>query len=137
MRNVRLLSVEYILELIIYIILSLIYYKFVSENPFKLEDLMVLAGLWLAIFAYRLVFLQIPLAGIASLYFFSGNCSGAKMMRGVVNAVTFMFIVFIVSVFSPVVSGFLEPERVAIPGAVLISTLLSPLVWFWLKKLIT
>lgn len=117
-------------ELLMYMILSLLHYFTLTDRDFSFDDLYVIVGLWLAVIVYRLIFLQLPISWALSYYWAAEASYRAKVLTGLINFTTFIVIIYIISLFSPVVAGFLEPERLFIPVMVLISTTISPILTY-------
>lgn len=128
MNNIKSKILEIGCELLIYIVLSLIHYLIITERQVDFEDVYVVIGLWLAMAIYRLIFLQLPLSWGGAFYWAKGNSYRDKMLTALINFSTFVLVISLSSLFSPVVAGFLEPERIFMPGMVLISTTISPIL---------
>lgn len=129
MRYLKLRSLELGCELVLYIILSSIYYFATRNKGLSLDDMYVVLALWLAMVAYRLLYLQLPISWIFIHYLPVENRIRAELLKGGVNFSTFIVVIALASLFSPVVAGFLEPERIFIPVIALISTTFSPLIF--------
>lgn len=119
-------------ELVIYMILSLLHYIIVTGRYINFEDIYVVIGLWLAVAVYRLVFLQLPISWAAAFWWANGFSYREKVLTGIINFTTFIVVIYLSSLFSPVVAGFLEFEKIFIPGIVLISTTISPVIIYLL-----
>lgn len=124
---------ELLSEFIIYLLMSLIHYVLTTENNTSFDDAYVIAGLWLAICVYRLIFLQLPIAWLVSHFLIEGDNFIARLKLGGVNFVTFIVVISFSSLLSPIVASFLEPDRIFIPVTVLIATTLSPIAVFIIK----
>lgn len=128
MNNFKSKALEISWELIIYIVLSLGHYTIFTKRQADFDDVYVVIGLWLAIAVYRLIFLQLPLSWAISFYWAKGSGYREKMLTGLINFSTFILVIYISSFFSPVVAGFLDSDKIFIPGMVLISTTISPIL---------
>lgn len=128
MNQIKSKFLELSIELLMYIILSLLYYITVTDRDFSFDDLYVVVGLWLAVIVYRLIFLQLPISWALSYYWAAETSYRAKVLTALINFTTFIVIIYISSLFSPVVAGFLEPERIFIPIMALVSTTVSPIL---------
>lgn len=121
-------------ELAIYMVFSLVHYFAVTDREVSFDDLYVVVGLWLAIVVYRLIFLQLPISWALSYYWIRETSYRSKLKTGLINFTSFIVVIYISSLFSPVVSGFLEPDRVFIPIMALISTTFGPIFIYFVSN---
>lgn len=121
-------TLDLIVEFFLFAVFACIHYVFKSDGAISLDDLLMIGALWLAIFMYRLIFLQLPVSWLASYLLIKESTIAATVKLAGINFVSFVVVIYISSFLSPVVSGFLGDERIYLPILVLFATTLSPLL---------
>lgn len=132
----KILGADLLVEFCIFFVLTISYLMiFPRGENFDFDvfrDIYSIGSLWLAIVAYRFIFIQLPIAwGVSAyLYFKKGLHSG--LLRAGINFSTFVIVIFIASMFSEVLGGFLKKDLIHVTLIALIATASSPVLYSYL-----